>query len=174
MNIKKDTVLSLSSLLMFLSGILIMVSFTRQTVVFLRLNTELVRYLGWTAFASPFIFFSAGLMLTRLKWRFASPNLFLGRLLLTASLAALTKAGLIGVFGWENVSVVLTDWGSGILYTVVVLLAIVIKTEVQLDEILRIMAGVINRIKTIFGWFFKKRNRSWETENQIEKIKLDK
>ncbi len=174
LNIKKDTVLSLSSLLMFLAGILIIVSFTRQTEVFRKLNTELIRFLGWTALASPFIFFSAGLMLTRLKWRLASPNLFLGSLLLTASLAALTKAGLIGVFGWENVAVVLTDWGSGILYTVVVLLAIVIMTEVQLDEILMVMAGIINRIKTIFGWFFKKRNRSWETENPVEKIKLDK
>lgn len=173
LNIKKDTVLSLSSLLMFLCGILIMVSFTRQTAVFLRLNTELVRYLGWAAFASPFIFFSAGLMLTRLKWRLASPNLFLGSLLLTVSLAALTKAGLIGVFAWENVAVVLTDWGSGILYTAVVLLAIVIMTEVQLDEILMIMAGMVNRIKAIPGWFFRKKNRAWETENPIEKIKLE-
>lgn len=172
-DIKRDTVLSLSSLLMFLCGILTMVSFSRQTAVFLRLNTELVRYLGWTAFASPFIFFSAGLMLTRLKWRIASPNLFLGSLLLTASLAALTKAGLIGVFGWENVAVVLTDWGSGILYSVVVLLAIVIMTEVQLDEILMIMAGIVNKIKAILGWFFRKKNRGWETENPIEKIKLE-
>ena len=173
LNIKKDTVLSLSSLLMFLCGILIMVSFTRQTAVFLRLNTELVRYLGWTAFASPFIFFSAGLMLTRLKWRIASPNLFLGSLLLTASLAALTKAGKIGVFGWENVAVVLTDWGSGILYTVVVLLAIVIMTEVQLDEILMVMAGIFNKIKAITGWFFKKKDKVWETDNLLEKIKLE-
>lgn len=173
LDIKKDTVLSLSSLLMFLCGILTMVSFTRQTEVFLKLNTELVKFLGWTAFASPFIFFSAGLMLTRLKWRLASPNLFLGSLLLTASLAALTKAGLIGVFGWENVAVVLTDWGSGILYAVVVLLAIVIMTEVQLDEILMIMAGIVNKIKAISGWFFRKKNRGWETENPIEKIKLE-
>src|SRR3989338_5587306 len=150
LDIKKDTVLSLSSLLMFLCGILIMVSFTRQTTVFSRLNTDLMKYLGWTAFASPFIFFSAGLMLTRLKWRIASPNLFLGSLLLMVSLAALTKAGKIGVFGWENVAVVLTDWGSGILYTVVVLLAIVIMTEVQLDEILMVMAGIFNKIKMIF------------------------
>ena len=173
LDIKKDTILSLSSLLMFLCGILIMVSFTRQTIVFLRLNAELVRYLGWTALASPFIFFSAGLMLTRLKWRIASPNLFLGSLLLMASLAALTKAGLVGVFGWENVSVILTDWGSGILYTVVVLLAVVIMTEVQLDEILMIMATIVNKIKAMTGWFFRKKDRSWETENPIEKIRLE-
>lgn len=173
LNIKKDTVYSLASLLLILGGVLIMVSFTRQTEVFRNLNTELIKYLGWTAFASPFIFFSAGLMLTRLKWRIASPNLFLGSLLLTVSLAALTKAGRIGVFGWENVAVVLTDWGSGILYTVVVLLAIIIMTEVQLDEILMIVAAIVNKIKMIFDWFFKKRDRSWETKNPIEKIKLD-
>ena len=173
LNIKKDTVLSLSSLLMFLCGILIMVSFTRQTAVFLRLNTELVRYLGWTAFASPFIFFSAGLMLTRLKWRLASPNLFLGSLLLTASLAALTKAGLIGVLAWENVSVVLTDWGSIILYIVAVLLAVVVMTEVQMDEIFMGLEGILNKIKAVFGWIFRKKKMAWETENLMEKIKLE-
>lgn len=150
-----------------------MVSFTRQTAVFLRLNTELVRYLGWTAFAAPFIFFSAGLMLTRLKWRIASPNIFLGSLLLTASLAALTKAGLVGKFGWENVAVILTDWGSIILYIVAVLLAVVVMTEVQMDEIFMGLEGISNKIKAVFGWIFRKKKMAWETENLMEKIKLE-
>lgn len=173
LDIKRDTVLSLSSLLMFLCGILTMVSFTRQTAVFLKLNTELVKFLGWAAFAAPFIFFSAGLMLTRLKWRIASPNIFLGSLLLTASLAALTKAGSFGKFGWEYVSVILTDWGSIILYIAAVLLAVVVMTEVQLDEIFMVMEGIANKIKGFFVWIFSKKKKAWETENLMEKIKLE-
>ncbi len=151
-----------------------MVSFTRQTAVFSKLNTDLMKYLGWTAFAAPFAFFSAGLMLTRLKWRIASLNMFLGGLLLIFSLASLTKAGILGRLGWEYVAVVLTDWGSVILYIVVILLSVVIMTEIQTDEIFMVLAGIGNKIKAFFGLFFRKKDKSWETENRMEKIILEK
>ena len=81
LRLKKETIHSISSTILLSCGGLIILSFANRGSLLISLNLFLMKLFSWGAFLLPFLFISAGLMLTRLKWRIAKPNVFVGGVL---------------------------------------------------------------------------------------------
>lgn len=136
MHLSTDTLYSMAALLMFLAGGVLILSFTRQTAPLQLIYGQLVRYTGWTALAVPFVFFSGGLMMTRLRWRIARPNVLVGGVLVLAALSGLTKSGNLGRELWESVAVLITGPGAGLVFAGVAGVGFILLTETPLDAAL--------------------------------------
>ena len=142
MRLSTDILYSVAALVMFLAGGVLILSFTRQTVPLQLVYSQLVRYTGWTALAIPFVFFSAGLMMTRLKWRITRPNVLVGGVLVLAALSGLTKSGDLGRELWESVAVLITGPGAGLIFAGVAGVGFILLTETPLDAALLLIGKV--------------------------------
>lgn len=136
MKLSTDTLYSVAALLMFLTGGVLILSFSRQTAPLTLVYNQLVKYTGWTALMIPFVFFSAGLMMTRLRWRVARPNVLVGGLLVLVALSGLTKSGELGRQLWESVAVLVTGPGAGLVFAGVTGVGLILLTETPLDAVL--------------------------------------
>lgn len=143
LNLKRDTLYSIAAILLVSVGVLLTVSFTRQTLPLQRANVLLTDYLGWTAFFSPFLFVAGGLMLTQLRWRISRPNILVGASILLVSLAALTKAGIVGLLIWQTVAVMITGIGAGVVFFGLVICGVIIITETPLPEFLLAVTSIL-------------------------------
>ena len=75
LSLKKETVYSISSTMLFMVAGFILLSFAQTGSLLISLNRLLIAYFGWTVVFLPFILISMGLMLTRLKIRVGRPFL---------------------------------------------------------------------------------------------------
>lgn len=91
---------------------------------------------GWGILLLPFIFISAGLMLTRLKWRITKPNVFVGALILWLSGVSLTKAGIIGRQIWDSLAELIFSGGAILVLLAGVFVGLVVMFETSLEDIL--------------------------------------
>ena len=112
LKLKKGTVYSIGQILFFSLAGLVIVSFSRQGLILVKLNDLLVSYFSWTTIFLPFIFLSAGFILTKFKNPFAQPNVLVGSLLFFISFATLTRAGILGKFSWEGAATLITPVGA--------------------------------------------------------------
>jgi hypothetical protein len=99
----------------------------------------------------PFLFISAGLMLTQLKWRITKPNVFLGSVLLFAAFLGLLKTGLVGQTIFLNLSDLVLPIGANLMLFSLGLVGIMVMTETSLDEML---LG-LQKIFSFFGFIGK-------------------
>lgn len=136
MKLSTDTLYSVAAVVMFLAGGVLILSFSRQTAPLTLVYDQLVKYTGWTALMIPFGFFSAGLMMTRLRWRVARPNVLVGGVLALLALSGLTKAGELGRQLWESVAVLVTGPGAGLVFAGIAGVGFILLTETPLDAVL--------------------------------------
>lgn len=134
--LKKETIYSIASVLLISIGALIIISFSRQGSILEKLNSFLTIQFGWTSLLLPFIFVSAGLMLTQLKWKITRPTVFLGSILFFISLMALTSSGRIGSEVWLNISSLISKPGAAVVLLGSSFIGFMILTETPFDEIL--------------------------------------
>jgi len=151
MHLSTDTLYSVAALGLFLAGGVLMLSFSRQTAPLQLVYSQLVRYAGWTALLIPFVFFSGGLMMTRLRWRIARPNVLVGGVVVLASLAGLTKSGELGRQLWESVAILITGPGAGLVLAGTAGVGLILLTETPLDAVLLLIGGGIREIWGIRG-----------------------
>lgn len=169
LNLKKDTVYSVGSILCIGIGVLLMVSFTRQTTILQKVNIKLTDYVGWTSLIVPFLFIAAGLMLTQLKWRITRPNVLVGALLLFASLAAVTRSGILGREVWLNISALVSTLGAGIIFVGLVLAGIIVMTEMPLDQLLLLIPRLLSAKKSLLA--NKNVAGAWQQAGGLVKMK---
>lgn len=159
MNIKKETLHSLASLTLIFIGLLIIISFAGQGAWLQQIRAKLTEMFGLATLVVPYLFISAGLMLTKLNWRFTKPNVFLGAVLLFLSLLGLAKTGATGGEMFQNVAVLIQPIGAYLLFFGVGLAGILIITESSLDDLLLGLAkigGVLGK----FGKLFRRRGKA--------------
>jgi S-DNA-T family DNA segregation ATPase FtsK/SpoIIIE len=159
MRLSSDTLYSVAALVMFLAGGVLILSFTRQTAPLQLVYSQLVRYAGWTALLIPFVFFSAGLMMTRLKWRISRPNVLVGGVLVLAALAGLTRSGQLGKELWESVAVLITGPGAGLVFIGVAGVGFILLTETPLDVVILWIVGAVRGVGGIRN--FGRRAPEW-------------
>lgn len=150
LKLSSDIIQSIAAIILIVIGGILFLSFTRQTAILRLIYQELKFYIGWVSFFAPFLFFSAGLMLTKLRWRITKPNVFIGGIIIIVSLATLTKAGVLGSEIRNNTSVLITNPGSVIIFSGLILVGIIILTETPLDEFLLKIAGGLQKTKNTF------------------------
>ena len=93
-----------------------MISFSRQGPILEMINALGSKFFGWALLLIPFLFVSGGLLLTKVKWQIARPNVFLGMLLTIVSLTGLTRSGSIGLEVFISISSLITPWGGVLLF----------------------------------------------------------
>lgn len=107
------------------------------------------------SFLLPFLFISAGLILTRLRWRLAKPNVFVGAVLFFFSSVGLSKAGIIGFQIWAGLASLISGLGAAIILLGSLFVGFVVLFETSLEEILLLTTGLFKFLKQNFSILFK-------------------
>lgn len=113
-----------------------MLSLSRQGQLLLVIFNFFSTLFGWGILLLPFIFVSAGLMLTRLRWRFTKPNVFVGSLVLWLSSVSLTRAGIIGEQIWASMAELIFAGGAALVLLAGIFIGVVVMLETSLEDIL--------------------------------------
>lgn len=102
MKIKKDTVYSLFTLLSFAGAALILLSSTRKHTILKLIASYGEQYIGGSFYflAIPLIF--CGLLISRLKFKWNQPGLFLGSFFVWLAATIWFQAGKVGQTLWDN------------------------------------------------------------------------
>jgi len=149
LKLPKETIYTLSSTGLILLGTLVMVSLSRQNPFLNLIFNFFSSLFGWGIFLLPFILLSAGLMLTRLKWRITKPNVFVGSLVLLFSATSLTRAGTIGQQIWQNLVNLIYNSGAFLILSAGIFIGFVIIFETSLEDILLWGQKLYQKIKNI-------------------------
>lgn len=149
LKLRKDTIYSIASVLLISTGALAIISFSQQGEILGQMNTFLTVQFGWTALLVPFLFVTAGLMLTQLKWKVTRPNVFLGALLFFISAMSLTNAGRVGGELWRNIAALISKPGAAVVLLGNAFIGFMIFTETPFDEILLNLSNIYRRFSKL-------------------------
>ncbi|OGM11629.1 hypothetical protein A2Z22_02420 [Candidatus Woesebacteria bacterium RBG_16_34_12] len=133
--LKQATVFSIVQILFFTLAGLVIVSFSRQGLVLVKLNDLLMQYLSWTTVFLPFVFLSFGFLVSKFKNPLGQPNVLIGSLLFFISLLTLTTAGIIGNAAFEGVATLVTKVGAIIILLGTSFIGLIILFNTSLDQV---------------------------------------
>jgi len=145
LKLKRETILSLISFIFIGVGILIIVSFAGNGALLNSVQSYFRSKFGAATLVLPFIFVSAGLMLTQLKLFIAKPNVFLGALLIFLGLLGLFKTGSTGQEIFLNLSALISSIGASIVLVFILLSGLIVMTESSLAEWLMFFVNIFKR-----------------------------
>jgi S-DNA-T family DNA segregation ATPase FtsK/SpoIIIE len=138
--IKPETVSSIAAVVMFMLGILVVVSFTGQGTFLAAVNQYLITKFGLGMLFLPFVFISSGLVMLKADQAWSKPSVLLGTLLLMIGTVGVTKAGSIGANTFVNVSQLLSPIGSYTVFGTILFIGLLIITQLSLKEIAELLA----------------------------------
>jgi len=147
--LKQSTLYTFSTVGLFTIAGIIILSFSRQGPFLTKLFLVLTSYFGWGTIFLPFLLIVAGLMLIRLQWRFAHPNVLVGGLLLMISLTALTRSGSIGFEIWQNLAFLITHTGAFLVLFGFVFIGLVVAFNTSLEEMLIFISKIFSSLRKI-------------------------
>jgi S-DNA-T family DNA segregation ATPase FtsK/SpoIIIE len=156
LSLKKETVYSVSSTLLFVLAGLILLSFARTGSLLIALNQFLVDYFGWVIVIIPFWLITMGLMLTRLKIWIGRPNVVLGTFLAILGFSGLFHSGKIGFYLFTTAAASITGFGAGIIFLGIIFISFVIMFETSLEEVLLFLHNVGKWFSSM-GFSFRKK-----------------
>ena len=145
--IKKEIIVSMLQIAVFALGGLILVSFSRQGSILVRVNDWLVGYFSWSSVFLPFILFSLGFLISKLTFPLGQPNVFIGMLLFFVSISTLTRGGSFGKNAWEGISVLVTPVGSFMVLVGTSIAGLVILFNTSFDQVLMLFGKVLKQMK---------------------------
>jgi S-DNA-T family DNA segregation ATPase FtsK/SpoIIIE len=145
--LKKNQVHSVAQILFFSLAGLILISFSRQGAILVRINDIFVGYFAWTTIFLPFIFLTFGFLVSRFKNPLSQPNVVVGSLLFFISLATLGKAGSLGKASWDGISALITNAGAFLVMSCVALISLVILFNTSVDQVLALFADILRQIR---------------------------
>ena len=165
LKLKKETVYTLFSILLFGIGGTVAFSFTRQGPILGKVFLLGERNFGWGIYALPLILFFLGFLFTRLRMALAKPNVSIGAILLWLALLGISQSGEIGRQIWVNTEIILTPAGAFFILLGAFLVGLVVFFNTSLDRIFSAFFWIFNRLgnplkKYLFGPLFKKRAKS--------------
>lgn len=134
-DLKKDTVNSILAITVVGLGGLLAISFSRQGPILSQIYQVGGQLFGWTFILMPFIFVSGGLILTKINWPIASPNVFLGSLITLIALTGISRSGNVGGQLFLSISSLVTKSGAYLFYLISVFIGIFILFETSLEDI---------------------------------------
>lgn len=147
LKMKPETLHSIGQIIFFAVAALIVVSFSREGLILLRLNDFLLKYFSWSSILLPFIFVSFAFVLSRFKRPLGQPNVIIGFLLFFVSINAITQAGVIGSDSWQAVAGMITQPGAFILFLGISFIGLIILFNTSLDAVLSIIALTLKQLK---------------------------
>jgi len=151
--LKKTTIYTFSTVAMFALAGLVILSFSRQGMLLIKLNYLLSYYFGWGTIFLPFLLIIAGLMLSRLRWSISKPNVLVGVAVLMTALISLTRTGLLGFEIWQSLAVLITNPGAALFLAGFAFIGFVITFNTSLEEIVLLVAKAVASLQKNLGLF---------------------
>lgn len=145
-DLKKDTVNSILAITVVGLGGLLAISFSRQGPVLSQIYQIGSQLFGWTFILMPFVFVSGGLILTKINWPIASPNVFLGSLITLIALTGLSSTGNVGNQLFLSTSSLITKPGTYLFYFIGVFIGTLILFETSLEDIYVILQTITQKV----------------------------
>lgn len=143
LSLRRETLLSLVSVFFFAGGSLVLLSFSGQGELLQSLNGFIIRKLGLSTFLLPFLFFSAGLTLTQMKWAFARPHTFLGACVIFIGILGMLQAGEIGAQTFRNVAELVQDAGAYVIFFLITFAGYLIITQTSIRELVETVVDMM-------------------------------
>ena len=169
--LKKNTVYSIFAFLIILSGLMFLLSFTRNGDSFAKLNDYLTNYFGFLGILFPLFLIILGFFFLRLKLFLSRPNVAIGALIFFVSLLGLTQEGTTGVYLHQALAQTLTGLGAFFVYIAGVFVGIIVLLDTSVDEIAEIVSSVLSFIPKLFPSkvlsFFQKKPSALSGEKQM-------
>ncbi|MCJ7804590.1 DNA translocase FtsK, partial [Patescibacteria group bacterium] len=147
LKLKPTTLYTFSTVGLFILAGVIILSFSRQGSFLTKLYLILAHYFGWGIIFFPFLLMVAGLMLSRLRWRLAHPNVLVGGLLLLFSSIALSRSGLIGFEMWQNLAFLITSVGAFLFLLGFAFIGLVVFFNTSLEEMLLFLGKIFSLLR---------------------------
>lgn len=147
--LKRSTIIGIIQIALLSAGGLILVSFSRQGPLLVKLNDYLVSYFGWSSIILPFIFISFGFAPSKLKLPIGQANVIIGSLLFFLSIASLTQAGLFGGSAWKSIAALITSAGAFVVLLGMTLVGLIILFNTSFDQVLLVFAASLRQIRKI-------------------------
>lgn len=139
LKLKKESMFSISQIIFFIFAGLILVSFSRQGMIFVKFNDFLLNYFSWSSIFLPFIFLSFAFLLSKTKFVLGQPNVVVGGLLFFLSVVALSRSGIAGKTIWDSIAALIMGVGAGIVYAGVGFIGLIILFNTSIDQVYKIL-----------------------------------
>jgi len=150
LKLKKNTIYSLFSFGLILTGLILYLSFTRNGNSFIILNDSLVSYFGFSAYLFPLGLILLGFLFLRLKIFLSKPNVALGFLLFFVSINALSKGGFIGSYLFQVIADILTSTGAYLIYLFGMFVGLIVLFDTSMDKLFNGIIFVFSNLGRLF------------------------
>lgn len=148
LKLRVETIYSLGSLVFFAVAALIIISFTGQGQSLQAVHEVLTETFGVASLVMPFLFISAGMVLTGAKWSFAKPQVLLGSFLFFLAILVNAQSGVLGATLFTNFADLIQPMGVYITFALVGLAGFMIFTDTSVTELFGFFASMVEIDKT--------------------------
>ena len=167
LKLKRATVFSIVQVIFFLFAGLVLISFSRQGLVLIKLNDYLLSFFSWTTFFLPFIFLSFAFLISKIKGPLGQPNVIVGILLFFVSIMSLSGAGLVGRNAWDGISSLVTGVGAFIILLGTTFVGLIILFNTSFEQVFKIAKIFFSQIK---GYVFSDKDKSFKFGRKQMKV----
>jgi len=153
LKLKKGTVYSIFAFGFIVTGIILLLSFTKNGNSFVLMNSLLEKYFGSSAFLFPFTLVFFGFLFLKLRMFLSGINLSLGFLLFFISVNALTRGGIVGRELFGILSDILTDFGAGVVYFAGIFVGLIVFFNTSVDQIFEFIEKIFHNLHRLVPSF---------------------
>lgn len=143
--LKRDTVLSIAAIGLWLVAGLIIISFSGQGRFLAAVQERLRDTFGMATLVLPFLFISAGLMISQVNWRAAKPNVLWGGVVVFVAMTGLIQGGSFGQGMYANVSLLIHPIGAFLFFSALMLAGFIFMSEIAISDILVYLGGLMTK-----------------------------
>ena len=143
LNLKKETIFSIASVVLILLGVLIMISFSGQGVILATINAFLIEHFGLAMLFLPFICISSGMVLFQTEWTWSKPHVLLGTILLMIGTMGVLQAGSVGLNTFTNLAALVTIYGANAIFIGFIVIGIFVMLQLTFAEVLEFLANIL-------------------------------
>ena len=143
--LKPATMFSIAQIIFFALAFLVIISFSRQGLVLVKLNDFLMQYFSWTTIFLPFIFIILGLLVPKLRTPLNQPNVIVGILIFFISVTSLTRAGILGKLAWNGVAQLVTGFGAFVILFGASIIGLIILFNTSIDQVVGFLMGAFKQ-----------------------------
>ncbi len=157
LKLKQKTIVAVGSIISLILAGLSGVSFVTDSRYLSFWKEFLVSKVGWAAILSPIVFLLVGLVLHRVKWKFAQTNVLLGLITMLTALigisgaASETAGGSLGSYLWVQLKDIITAPGSIILLLGVFLVGLVVLLNTSIGQIFELLGKIFSLLGSGFS-----------------------
>ena len=171
LKLKKTTIYSIFSFGLIISGLILLLSFSKSQPSFILITQYLDKYFGSISILFPIVLILLGFFFLRLRFFLSRPNVSIGFFLLFISLDALIKGGKVGEYLFKILADVLTGIGANVVYIAGIFVGVIVLFDTSIDELLDAGAFVVKSILRLFPTklfsFFKNRGPAGIKDRQL-------